>query len=369
MKTFGHLVDEIRYRKARLYERDILVSWEVEREALETVIYAAEALRKLRDANISARFFENGQGVSIFRDPSTRARFAFAAAGDLLGLGVMDLAGRPAPGSDESARETACAISFLAEVVGVRDDLAGDAWLREIAAALDEGHKSGVLPCRPALINLRSDRDNPVRALADLTWMRNRLDSDNLSGRRVALTWVYSPRPVKPVSTVQGQIALLTRFGLDVRLAYPHGYDPDPHILARAERQADESGGDFRLCNSMSESLEQADIVYPISWCRPQAPLPDPDLAAEWHLDARAMSATRNALVMHGLPACISGVTCQHGEIAADVFEANRCDIYRAASWKPYVIAAMILCRKFHDPAQALEALKVRNRHRVSLTT
>lgn len=74
------------------------------------------------------------------------------------------------------------------------------------------------------------------------------------------------------------------------------------------------------------------------------------------------MSRTRNgsALYMHCLPADITGISCERGEVEASVFERYRIATYKEASWKPWIIAAMILARKFAKPgdvlAQRLEA-------------
>ena len=63
------------------------------------------------------------------------------------------------------------------------------------------------------------------------------------------------------------------------------------------------------------------------------------------------------ALYMHCLPADISGVSCKDGEVEGSVFERYRIATYKEASWKPYIIAAMILARKYANPAQILEQL------------
>ena len=68
---------------------------------------------------------------------------------------------------------------------------------------------------------------------------------------------------------------------------------------------------------------------------------------------------------MHCLPADITGVSCKAGEVADSVFDRYRDDTYREASYKPYIIAAMILLGKFADPAKLLGELMERNRKRV----
>jgi ornithine carbamoyltransferase len=59
---------------------------------------------------------------------------------------------------------------------------------------------------------------------------------------------------------------------------------------------------------------------------------------------------------MHCLPADITDVSCAAGEVSRSVFERARLDTYREASYKPFVIAAMILGTRFKDPAGTLLA-------------
>ena len=70
---------------------------------------------------------------------------------------------------------------------------------------------------------------------------------------------------------------------------------------------------------------------------------------------------------MHCLPADITDVSCEAGEVAASVFDRYRDDTYREASYKPYIIAAMILLGKSKDPAAALARLLKRGSPRSAL--
>ena len=93
--------------------------------------------------NISARVFDSGLAVSIFRDNSTRTRFSFASACNLLGLALQDLdEGKSQIAHGETVRETANMVSFMAEVIGIRDDMyigKGHAYMLEVARAVQEG--------------------------------------------------------------------------------------------------------------------------------------------------------------------------------------------------------------------------------------
>ena len=63
------------------------------------------------------------------------------------------------------------------------------------------------------------------------------------------------------------------------------------------------------------------------------------------------------ALYLHCLPADISGVSCEEGEVEASVFDRYRVPLYKEASFKPYIIAAMIFLAKVKDPAAMLRKL------------
>ena len=94
------------------------------RDELEAVFTVADTLRYLRENNISTKIFDSGLGISLFRDNSTRTRFSFASACNLLGLEVQDLdEGKSQISHGETVRETANMISFMADIIGIRDDM------------------------------------------------------------------------------------------------------------------------------------------------------------------------------------------------------------------------------------------------------
>jgi knotted carbamoyltransferase YgeW len=376
-----------------MHNSDFLLTWDKTEEELRGVFIVAEILKGMRDANISPRIFDSGLAVAIFRDKSTRTRFSFLSAANLLGLGAQDLdETKTQIAHGETVRETANMISFLTEVIGIRDDMYlgyGHAYMKEVSEAVREGHGEGVLPQIPTLVNLQCDQDHPTQCLSDLLHLIRHFGSlGALRGKRIAMTWAYSPSYGKPLSVPQGVIALMSRFGMEVRLAYPEGYSLIPEIEKLAERNCRASGGTFSRSHSMAEAFTDADIVYPKSWApyevmqRRTGLLKDGDsrglerLEAEclelngghldWECGEQLMKQTNDALYLHCLPADISGVSCEHGEVAASVFERFRLDTYRQAGFKPYVIAAMMLLSKAGDPAALLSQILERRAPRLA---
>ena len=86
----------------------------------------------------------------------------------------------------------------------------------------------------------------------------------------------------------------------------------------------------------------------------------------DWECTEEMMELTKDgkALYLHCLPADITDVSCKEGEVAASVFDRYRAPLYKQASYKPYIIAAMIFLAKVKDPAKALEELEARAKER-----
>ena len=392
---FTQLLAQTRKLKSGLSGKDFLLTWDKTVDELKVVLNVAEGLRHLYRNNVSCRLFQSGLAVSNFRDNSTRTRFSFASASNLLGLAVQDMdEGKSQIAHGETVRETANMISFLTEVIGIRDDMflgAGHTYMLEVAEALDDGFKQGVLPQRPAIVNLQCDIDHPTQAMADLMWLREHFGSlDKLRGKKIAMTWAYSPSYGKPLSVPQGIIGLMTRFGMNVALAHPEGYELIPDVVALAGKQAKASGGSFVKTTSMDEAFAGADIVYPKSWASysvmqkrtgllraddrdglkalEKQCLAENATHQDWECTEQKMKLTKGgkALYMHCLPADISGVSCKQGEVEAGVFERYRIPTYKEASCKPYIIAAMMLTSRFKDPASVLAKLARKEKVRVS---
>ena len=369
-----------------MHHRDFLLTWEKSMEELGAVFDAAEILRAMRGLDISPRLYDSGLAISIFRDNSTRTRFSFAAAANLLGLTVQDLDEEKSQiAHGETVRETANMVSFMAETIGIRDDIflgQGNTYMREVAASLQDGYQQGVLPTRPTVVNLQCDLDHPTQTMADALHLINHFGGpDKLRGKKIAMTWAYSPSYGKPLSVAQGVIGLMTRLGMNVVLGHPEGYNVLPEVEAMAGKQAAAAGGSFQVVNSMAEAFSDADIVYPKSWAPfavmrertelltkndtvglkelEKRCLENNKRFVDWECTEELMRKTRNgeALYMHCLPADISGVSCKQGEVQASVFERHRINTYNEAGYKPYVVAAMILLSRTKDPAGVLQGI------------
>jgi len=380
-------IDELRTMETSdMFENDFLLTWEKSDDEIQAVFAVADALRYLREHNISGRIFDTGLAVSLFRDNSTRTRFSFASAANFLGLTVQDLdEGKSQIAHGETVRETANMVSFMSDVIGIRDDMfigKGNTYMREVAKAVHQGHAEGILPQRPTLVNLQCDIDHPTQSMADMLHIIHYFGGiENLAGKKIAMSWAYSPSYGKPLSVPQGIIGLMTRFGMDVCLAHPKGYELMGETLTIAEKNAKSGGGSFTKTNNMEEAFADADIVYPKSWAPYEAMekrtklYEDDDSKGikslekellehnkkftDWTCTEKLMSKTKDgaALYMHCLPADITGVSCEKGEVDANVFDRYRELLYKEAGFKPYIIAAMIFLAKCKDPGEMLRKI------------
>ncbi|MDR2953437.1 MAG: knotted carbamoyltransferase YgeW [Treponema sp.] len=379
INQYAAALDKLNFKN--MFGGDFFLTWEKSYDEILATFTVADALRWLRENNISTRIFESGLGVSLFRDNSTRTRFSFASACNLLGLVVQDLdEGKSQIAHGETVRETANMISFMADVIGIRDDMyirKGNAYMREVAKAVREGHADGNLEQRPTLVNLQCDIDHPTQTMADMNHIIHFFGGiDKLKGKKVAMTWAYSPSYGKPLSVPQGVIGLMTRFGMEVCLAHPEGYEIMSEVEDVAKKNASLSGGTFTKTNSMKDAFADADIVYPKSWAPFAAMEKRTNLYADndfdgiktlekellaqnakhkdWECSEDMMKTTKNgkALYLHCLPADISGISCKEGEVTAPVFDRYRVPLYKQASHKPYIIAAMIFLSKIKCPQE-----------------
>jgi knotted carbamoyltransferase YgeW len=268
----------------------------------------------------------------------------------------------------ETSQETGAMLGMNAHALGIRHDLIvgqGNSFMRGVKEGIDgylrERGDERVVP----IVNLQCDIDHPTQTLADLCYLRERFP-EGLAGKTIAVSWAYSPSYAKPLSVPQGLIMLMTRFGMNVRLAHPEGYDLMPDKVKSAYAHAVQSGGSFTQVRTMDEAFEGADIVYPKSWGpydlmlervgADAGQMKDIERRAlernrgftDWICDERRMALTNDALYMHCLPADIGA------EVSAGVLERFRVSLAREANKKLYVIMALLAAAKVPNLAERL---------------
>jgi knotted carbamoyltransferase YgeW len=364
---------------ARLYGRSLLLTDDYSADELDALVSVTERLAALDRAGRKAPLLSDELAYALFFDNSTRTKSAWAGAAARLGMQPVIVDGSSTQVSHgETAAETGAMLGMNAHALGVRHDLIlgeGNAFMRDVKRGIDDYLEATKDPRKVPVVNLQCDIDHPTQTLADLCWLRESFP-EGLEGKKIAVSWAYSPSYAKPLSVPQGLVMLLTRFGANVTLAHPEGYPLTQPCLDSAAAHAAESGGSFKIVNSMDEAFEGADAVYPKSWgpyglmlsrveanrardSKRMAEIEKEALAQnarhrDWICDERRMELTRggDALYMHCLPADIGA------EVSSGVMARHTVSVAREANWKVYVVMAALATAKVKDLRARLASLE-----------
>jgi knotted carbamoyltransferase YgeW len=366
----GHALDT-------LLGRSLLTTQEWSTDDLASLRAVARSLADLDRRGIRTPLCPDELAWAVFFDQSTRTKSAWAGAAARLGMQPVIVDGSSTQVSHgETAVETGAMLGMNAHAMGIRHDLIlgeGNTFIRDVKRGIDDYLDATDDTRSVPIVNLQCDVDHPTQTMADLLWLEDNFD--DLAGRKITVSWAYSPSYAKPLSVPQGLITLLTRVGADVTLAHPPGFQLTDATMAAAAGNAT-SGGSFRVIDDMDEAFAGADIVYPKSWgahdlmverVAANAAGDSDELRAieqralernaehtDWICDERRMSTTADgdALYMHCLPADIGA------EVSPVVMERHRVNVAREANWKMYVVMALLAGAKVPDLAGILASLE-----------
>ena len=358
---------------ASLRGRSLLLTREWSTAELDAVLAVADRFQQLDRDGRSVALLPHELAYALFFDQSTRTKSAWAGAAARLGMQPVIVDGSSTQVSHgETAEETGAMLGMNAHALGVRHDLIlgeGNAFMRDVQRGIADYLAATDDARSVPIVNLQCDVDHPTQTLADLLWLRQHFGGD-IAGKRITVSWAYSPSYAKPLSVPQGLISLLTRFGADVTLARPEGYELLPETMRWAHEGAAASDGSFAVTDDMDAAFTDAQAVYPKSW-GPHALMyervaanRDRDVEAlrdierraldmnathrDWICDERRMGLTEDALYLHCLPADIGD------EVAPSVMDRFRVAVAEEANKKLYVIMALLAVAKVDDLAERL---------------
>lgn len=362
---------------ADLLGRSMLTTQEWPVARLDAIRAVARVFAELDRRGVRTPLCANELAWALFFDQSTRTKSAWAGAAARLGMQPVIVDGSSTQVSHgETAEETGAMLGMNAHAMGIRHDLIlgeGNRFMRDVTRGITDYLEATRDPRAVPTVNLQCDVDHPTQSMADLLWLEDNLDG--LAGRRITVSWAYSPSYAKPLSVPQGLITLLTRFGADVTLAHPPGYELLDEPMRQAEANA-AGGGSFRVVHDMDAAFAGADVVYPKSWgarelmfervaanaARDVAGLAAIEARAlernarhrDWICDERRMGLTADGdgLYLHCLPADIGA------EVSAGVMAKHRVHVAREANWKVYVVMALLATAKVPDLAAALAEME-----------
>ena len=242
----------------------------------------------------------------LFFNPSTRTRTSFEIAMTQLGGHAIFMSAKDIwlGTNSESVKDTAKVLSRYGDAVAIRmfPDISkgvygsSDKTAREFAEWSD-------MP----IINMEDDLFHPCQALTDIMTIKEKLGS--LKHKKIVISWAYHPKPL-PVSVTNSIVLITTRFGLDVTLCHPKGFELQPYILNFAKDNSKKAGGSFKTVNTMEEGYKDAEIVYVKSWGslqhygnkQEEKRLRQP-YRGKWKCNKKIMKTTAsNSIFMHCLP-------------------------------------------------------------------
>lgn len=237
----------------------------------------------------------------IFFDESTRTRNSMEAGitqlgghGHFLNPKTMQTA------HGEVARDTAMILSRYGHAIAVRHCTygVGNEYLRALS-------QYSSVP----ILNLQDDYYHPMQVMADMMTIREKFGT-NTRGLKVGISWAYAESHLKPLSVPQSQILMFPRYGMDVTLAYPEGFDLMPDIVEQAKTNARDNGTKLEISHNMEDAFKDCDIVIPKSWGGFYVSENQDEIMTEvrkhkdWICTTEKMEmANKRAVYMHALPA------------------------------------------------------------------
>jgi len=277
-----------------------------------------KALELKRFPNLEDKPLAGTTAALVFQKPSLRTRVSFEVA--LLELGGHAVYLSPAEiqlGQREGVVDAARVLSRYVDVIIARVFLHSD--VAGLAA-----HAS--VP----VINALSDREHPCQILADLLTLYER--HGTLRGVRLAY--------IGDGNNVAHSLALAAPgLGIDLRLACPDGYEPDPLIMDQA--LAGDTSGAIELFRDPREAVQGADAVYTDSWYsmgqESEADIRAP-IFRRYQINAELLAhAAPNAIAMHCLPAH------RGQEITDEVMDGPASAVYDQAENRLHAQKALLL--------------------------
>ena len=212
-------------------------------EQAEVLALAAE----LKKAPFSRRPLEGPRGVAvIFEKNSTRTRFSFEMGIAQLGGHAVVVDGRSTPlGREETLEDTGAVLSRYVDAIVWRT------FAQERLTAMASG---AFVP----IVNALSDEFHPCQVLADLQTLAER--RGELKGLR--MTYLGDGANNMAHSLMLGGVTA----GIDVTIAAPAGFEPDPHFVDAAKRRAAETGATVTLTDDAQAGADGADVLVTDTW-------------------------------------------------------------------------------------------------------
>ncbi len=207
-------------------------------------------------------------------------------------------------GSVEHIREAARVMSRYVQALAIRAfPKYTESWESNRREPIHEGFiRESTVP----VINMESSLHHPCQSLADILTITEKIGEPKREPIVVSWGWHVNPLPMAVTNSIFVEAA---KFGMEVRLAHPPGWELDPQIMAKAKSLATAAGGSVKVYNDLNEALPGARAVYFKSWGSIQNyGKPDVERGAalgqkeRWQLTMDHMKKTDRGIFLHCLP-------------------------------------------------------------------
>jgi ornithine carbamoyltransferase len=291
--------------------RDFLAIPDYSRAELLKLFELAE---RMREGSYADKPLAGKSLAMIFMKSSTRTRVSFEVGTSQLGGHALFLSSRDVQlGRGEPISDTARVLSRYVDGIMIRTFSQAD---------VEELAQFATVP----VINGLTDLLHPCQVLADVLTVTQEFGT--LGGRRVA--WIGDGN-----NMANSWINAAYRFGFDLTLACPEGYDPDPAILERAK-----SATNVSVVRDPAEAADGADVITTDVW----ASMGQEDEQAirqkafdGFTVDEKLMSrAKREAILLHCLPAH------RGEEVAAEVIDGPQSRVWDEAENRLHIQKAIM---------------------------
>lgn len=331
--------------KSKLFRKDLICTQEWSKEDLIKVLELAEAMQKDRFSPKYTSILKDKTFFMFFYNPSVRTRQSFECAATELGSHAQFLEPKAMrlkteKTAGETVEDAAKVMSRYACGIGIRileDKITrygeGDDLLREYAKWAD-------VP----IISMAHDKYHPCQGLADIMGLRKHLGKD-LKGKKLLLTWAHGAL-ARSWCSVQEAALLYSRFGMDVTIASPEGYDLDSEVIEATKKNCSENDAKFEITHDVRAGYRGADVVYSRNWMSPEAykggefhkeeEIEKALKYTEWICDSKKMKLGNNPLYIHPMP-----IDRGH-EVTDEVASGPRSIIYDVAENRLHVQKAIM---------------------------
>ena len=287
-------------------EKDLLKLLDLSTQDIHEILDTADQMKYSQKHGLPHDYLRGKTLAMIFEKNSTRTRVSFEVGMYQLGGHALFLSGKESQiGRGEPVEDTARVLTRYCDGIMIRTFAQKE---------VEELARYASVP----VINGLTDFAHPCQVLADLMTIREKLT--RLEGLKLA--FVGDGNNMANSLIVGG-----LKCGMDVSVACPEGYDPDPKVLDFAKTVTDAK---FTLCRDPKEAVAGADVVITDVWASmgQEEEAQKRRLAFEgvYQVNAELMKlAHPGAMVQHCLPAH------RGEEITAEVFEAHADEIFEEA--------------------------------------